>query len=247
MGLLAAAPAPAPGGLPPLTAEQRIRLETADDRRDHQEEAFVALIENARDYRRAETASTAASTAFVATADLDAFDADPDRYRGRVVRLRGRLEQATPLARPFDDIWEWCVRTDGRIALVYLPAAAAITPAPLEDTVEMDGRFYKTIQTPSRAGDVRGYPAFVGAGVVVTPDPRNAGVGAMLVAVLALAAAGLGLAIAVRLAKRSARRPRVTRLVGDDRTPLGGSDAADLPDDPAAALLELRRRSGDDP
>ena len=73
--------------VPPLTDEQRVRLETAYDGRDHQEEAFVALLDNVR--------SVGDDDLVRLRPDPDRLVAEPEAFRGDLCRLVGRIEQKT--------------------------------------------------------------------------------------------------------------------------------------------------------
>jgi len=231
--------------LPPLTDSQRVRLETAYDGRDHQEEAFAALLENARSFPQDVVAGAGALPAPDVAALLEA----PDARRGEAALIIGRLEQRSPLARPFAGVSEWFVRDErGQPLLVYVVDDASVDVEPGR-RVEIVARFYKRVDAVGRDGRDRSYAAFVGA------HPRvvrivSAGDGGALAALAALLA-GMALVLVVvsAFARRQRRRPpadarRSAGARGSGDPGVGVDEAGGLPDDPAEALDALRWRAG---
>lgn len=229
--------------IPPLTDEQSVRLETAYDGRDHQEEAFVSLIENLRAWDGA-----VSDTPIRLEPDVDAMLADPEQFRGEVVRLIGRVAQVTPLAAPHDGVLECFIRDEmNRPVLVYIvlptddEAAFSVRE---RSRIEVFARFYKRVDLTSRDRRVRSYAAFVGAHPrTVSPVAANEEVAYLTIISIAL----LALLIVFVLLMAAARRRRENHYLASARLftesiPPELDDTSDLPDDPAEALSELRRR-----
>jgi hypothetical protein len=229
------------GAVVPLSPDEQHRLASSVDGNDERDAAFAALVENVRRW-----------TAGVGDApirlhpDFGAMIDNPSAYRGDLCRVRGALQQHNRLPPPHEAIWEWFVRTDsGRPVIVYvvdLDDAARFMDG---RTVEVDARFYKRVDARAREGTIRQYAAFVGAfpramGATGAASARGAAAerlwliaaptGAMLVVFIVL------LMLARR---REPAKPRVTR------GPRANVDQEELPDDPAEALAELKRRAGE--
>jgi hypothetical protein len=229
------------GAIPPLTHQQRVRLETARDGRDHREEAFLALVENVREW-----SVQTGGAPFRLDPDLDAMIAEPARSRGDLCRLEGVVQQKSMLGRPHDRVGRWYIRDDrGRPILLYVvhPPGDAPADPPEGSRIAVMARFYKPVELTARDGVTRPYPAFVG------PVPkllRRAGATAPLAAlpvvlflVIPLLAAFAMLLIYTRRQRRAVAvhgpvLPAIDPEPDDDRP---------LPDDPAEALAELRRRA----
>ena len=223
------------GAIPPLTDDQRVRLETAYDGRDHQEAAFVALLENARRW----TGGLGEAPVRLHP-DLEAMLGEPQAYRGELCRIAGRLEQQARLPIPYQGVTEWFVRDEaGRPILVYVDGLALDHPVREGRQVTIIARFYKRIDGVGRDGEPHRYPAFVGA----LPSFVAAGEGSWLVLWAVAVPVGIMflifLILVVLARSRDRRRPHPVR---------SGSAATveawePLPDDPAEALAELRRRA----
>ena len=231
-------------GLPPLTDEQRTRLATAYDGRDHREEAFVALLENARAVAGLEPHDQPGPEP--APPDVDALMASPGEHRGELCRIAGVIQQKSPLPWPYEEVREWWLRAgSGPPVVVYVVGMTAEEEVPFKigRRVSIIARFYKRTTSLARDGRTRDYAAFVGA------HPRLPGgrgdVTSSLPVIFALVGLGAGgglLVLLLVLAARRSRGPASMRTVatGDPR----GLDAeAPLPDDPSEALAELRRRA----
>lgn len=230
--------------IPPLSDEQHARLETARDGFDHREEAFFALVENLAAWDGALD-----DTPVCAEPDIDAFLDDPAAHRGAVCRLTGRLEQHHGFAPPYDVAVEWFIRnTSGRPLLVYVAGLDSDVVAAREgDQVELWGRFYKSVRFIARDGVERTYAAFV------TAHPRLLGRGAAQaggerfwmmagpVAVLLIVFA----AILIYMRRQHRIDSRTAATMRHDLHDLAArlDEAGPLPDDPAEALAELRRRA----
>jgi hypothetical protein len=232
----------------PLTEDQRVRISTAYDGRDHREEAFAALLENA-----AAWSEGVGDAPVRLSTDIEAMIADPDEYRGELYRIVGALQQRTRLDRPWQGVWEWFVRDDsGRPVIVYVTGLMPEDEAHFRDgrRVLIYARYYKRIDAVARDGQLRSYAAFVGA----HPSPASgaASDASAFSVVLALAALVLvGLVVVLVLVFVAARRQRSRRparraLPGAEAEATAVDDGGPLPDDPAEALAELRRRAETD-
>ncbi|MCA9291433.1 MAG: hypothetical protein KDA25_09910, partial [Phycisphaerales bacterium] len=143
--------------IPPLTDQDRARLEAAVDGRDYRDEAFVAL----RDHAATWTGATPGAEPIRLEPDVEALLADPAAARGALCRVVGVLQQQHPVDASYGPASEWFVRrTDGRVLIVYVAGAPVIADgAP----VAVVARWYKPISLVARDGVERTYPAFVGA------------------------------------------------------------------------------------
>jgi hypothetical protein len=233
--------------MPPLTDGQRTRLDTAYDGRDHREEAFSALLENARLY--ASGAPDPGDALVRMRPDLAAMVARPDDFRGDVCRVAGTIQQTAVVETPSGAAREWFLRDAAGVPLVvYVVGLGDEAAAGFPDgtAVEMFARFYKRIDAVARDGATRRYAAFVGA------HPRRAAGAAEATSsvsgALALGAVlMIGLVVVVALLLALARRQRAPRprrrLVDPDASEPPLDDDPSLPDDPAEALAVLRRRA----
>lgn len=229
---------------PPLTDQQTVRLETAHDGRDHREEAFIALVENMRAWD-----GEMGDTPVRLQPDIDAMLDDPDRFRGEIVRLAGRIAQMTALPTPHEGVLECFVRDeDNRPLLAYIVTDAIGDPMSRVregSRIELFARFYKRVDLTARDGQVRSYAAFVGAHPrIISPSAAQTEVthlAVITIALLALLVVFVLLIMAVRRQRSSRDRPASRRL-NVEAIPPELDDTANLPDDPAEALSELRRR-----
>jgi hypothetical protein len=230
--------------VPPLTEGQRVRLDTAIDGRDHQEEAFVALLEHIRSW---DPGVVPGDAPVIVQPDLEAMIAAPEAFRGALCRVEGVIQQQRRLDRPYEGVAEWFVRDDsGRPLLVFVADLGSATAARFGDgrRAVLHGRFYKRIDALARDGERRAYAAFVAqrpAEVIASPGGSNVGA----VVGIGLAVSGLFivfLAVWVWSRRRGpARRSMIG--VGAVASLLEVDDSASLPDDPTEALAELKRRA----
>ncbi|TVQ52777.1 MAG: hypothetical protein EA377_09390 [Phycisphaerales bacterium] len=222
--------------IPPLTDEQQIRLESAHDGRDYREEAFCALVESARTWEAARVL-----THFPRAPDLEAWIADPDEHRGTIARIRGRLEQRVSLEPSYDVAEEWFVRDEaGTPLIVYV---VGDVPAEVREgrPVDLNARFYKRMRFTARDGREYDYAAFVGAHPrTVTPTGALQQLGIVVIPLALLLLAFFLLLIYVR-SQRANRTPLPRPARTDEIESL--DEGGPLPDDPAEALAELRRRA----
>lgn len=239
----------------PLTEEQRIAIETARDGYDQREQAFTMLLENARSWTpgsqtpgRQTPGMEVQGEAVLARPDDASVVERPDEFRGRLFEVEGVIQQQMRLANPEEGVMEWFIRTDDGVPLViYMDEKALGEPWRDGQRVWMLARFYKAIELPARDDVTRRYAAFVGGfptaigphprGSAVTPRPPTWLVTALLIMIVIFVIAAL--------VARSRRRP--TR---GGRIAINGprvDEAGSLPDDPAEALAELRRRGETQP
>ncbi|MCP3905386.1 MAG: hypothetical protein GY715_17300 [Planctomycetes bacterium] len=224
--------------LPPLTADQRTRLDTAVDGRGHEEEAFVALLENARERGRRDAPPLPAP-------DAGSLVADPDAHRGAAFRVIGVIQQQRRLPRPFDEVHEWFVRDDEGTPLVVFVTGAEVDPASFADgrRIVVDTRFYKRLDAVGRDGTPRSYAGFVGADPRLDTTRTTPGASALVILVVALPTLVIVLIVARAMARRSGPGSgrRTGRAVDREDTDL--DESPPLPEDPGAALAELKRRA----
>ena len=148
---------PAVGALPPLDDRSLAILETAVDDQDHQEAAFSILAEEA--LRRSGDSEDPAGFATPTPEEWAEWVAHPSSVRGRAVRLEGRVEQVTPLARPWERFCEAFVRLpEDTVLAVFAPRSDALQAG---QRVRLEGRFYKRLSAVARDGKARVYPAVV--------------------------------------------------------------------------------------
>jgi hypothetical protein len=220
--------------IPPLTDAQSARLATAADGRDEPDDAFAALVEHVAGWTPG-----AGDAAPRPEPHLDLMVAEPAAYRGALYRIAGSIQQQTPLAWPYEDVAEWVVRDGaGRPILVYVCGLAGDHDLGVGRPVVIPGRFYKRVDAVAHDGQVRRYPAFVGA----FPRP---GVGregwARLWTVTVPVAIMLAVFLLLLLYARRGQGAMRARAAGAG--PWTEPEDDRLPEDPAEALAELRRRA----
>ncbi len=224
----------------PLTDVQRAQLATAHDGGDHREPAFEALLDNVRQWMPG-----IGDAPIRLHPDLDAMVAEPEAYRGQLYEIVGRLQQQTRIDQANEGVVEWFIRDEqGRPILTYVVGVQPDHAFRDGEQVQIVARFYKRVDAVARDGKVHQYPAFVGvfSTRVIAGDERWLGLWAVAIPVVVMFVLFLLLLIYVRRgrpavgARRSIVRPVVEALAEVD-------DPAPLPDDPAQALAELRRRA----
>jgi hypothetical protein len=187
----------------------------------------------------------------------------PADFRGDLCRITGELLQHTTLAPPYEDVSEWFVRDsrNGQPVIVYVVKPDESQPFAERLHVQIDGRFYKRMRFTARDRQTRDYPAFVGrfpilisppatqSGSPIAPGPGTGGRSLDVLAIIAGPVAVLAIVLAsMRLwisRKSRLRQHERHGLRADGPTVYGGAvdEAEGLPDDPAEALAELRRRA----
>lgn len=267
MFVLRSAPPPASqpaGGLPDAT---RHDLATAHDDGEFREQAFFALVEHVRGWQPPPHSPADAGEPIRLAPDLNALTERPADFRGELCRISGELLQQTPLGPPYEGVSEWFVRDDRTAAplVVYVVDVDAMAPTTttaatqssttLADRqhVQIDARFYKRMRFAARDQKLREYAAFVGAFPIALATPASRPIAVTPhrgLDMLAILAGPMALLVIVFLGLRVwiARKNRAVR----DRfatpapwipTASEVDDAAGLPDDPAEALAELKRRA----
>jgi hypothetical protein len=235
------------GAVGALSPAQRERLAAARDGSDHREQAFDALVENARTWSPGEQGGE-----IRLNPDWQRLVDDPSASRGELFRLSGVIQQQTVLDPPYGDVTEWFVRDDsGTPVIVYVVGLDLKQRFHDGQRIQIDARFYKRMDWLARDGRLHQYAALVGAGpehlmavasrTLPTQDPWKfvtpiAGI------VGALSVLFFIVRIMVKRRKPTSRsrshRGRSFNHVVDG---VDGNDR--LPDDPAAALAELNRRA----
>jgi hypothetical protein len=221
--------------IPPLSDDARTALATAIDGRDHRESAFAALVDAVAAWP---AAALDGGGPPIGQPGWDALVAAGDEARGTPVSIEGRLVQQGMLPPPWEHVAEWFVREpDGRPVCVFV-----VDPPQIRDGtgVRLVGHYYKRIDAEARDGTVHAYPAAVGRILTVRDSNAPAGI------LFGLLTIGVFLFVLLRRRIRRLRaREAVRRSAPEASAPAAGplDGPADLPDDPAAALAELRRRS----
>ena len=219
------------GSMPPLDDRERAILSTAIDDQDHQEAAFSMLAEEA--LLHVPGSGDPAGFATLTREDWAEWVARPSSARGLGVRLEGRVEQVTPLGRPWDAFSEAFVRLPEETVLaVFVPRSDALQ---VGQRVRLEGRFYKRISAVARDGQTRVYPAVVARRRAELPWRP-----ALPLILIGLLGVG-GVWVLARRAAASARTSgrSVPQNVDSKRT---SRNPSELPDEPAKALDVLRSR-----
>jgi hypothetical protein len=239
---------------PPLSLDQRRDLAGASDDADHREQAFLALVQNVRSWPSPPADS---GEPIRLSPDFASLLRSPGDCRGDLCRIIGELVQQTALGPPYEDVVEWFVRDQRSQApvIVYVVKSDGDRAFHDRQRVQIDGRFYKRMRFAARDGKVREYPAFVGRFPLEQPALPGPTVGGRGLDLLAVLAGPVVLLVVVLLGVRAwaSRKGRMNadRLRDGLAAWLGTpdecevDDAPGLPDDPAAALAELRRRAVD--
>ena len=236
------------GGVAPLTPQQRERLNAVVDGPDRRDDGFAALVDSAAQW----TSDDPGDQPIRLQPDYRAMIDRPAAFRGDLCRIHGSIDQQRRLDPPDDRVWEWFVRERGperRPILVYVINLNRPQMFRDGDLVEIEARFYKRIDASARDGNIHAYPAFVGAVPRLTgavnasrpdqPDNRMWMLAGPILAML--------IAFAVLLAYARRRSVAGGRLRSPLPPTVGAVDEpTGLPDDPAEALTELKRRAAQD-
>lgn len=223
--------------IPPLTHQQQMRLDTARDGRDHQEEAFVALLENVRQWH-----GLLGDTPVRLHMNAQQLIDDPDAYRGELYRLSGRLEQQTILNRPHETIQEWFLRgSDGMPVLVFVVGIEDEAAWRDGQIVEIFARFYKLVDAVDRQGRTQRYVSFVGRHPRIVATAPASGMVQLWIIALPVAALLIAFAFLLIFVRRQRGTGRPVRFGASREVTL--DEQGGLPDDPADALAELKRRA----
>ena len=106
--------------IPPLTVDQRARVDAARDGSDQYEDAFDALIENARLWT-----GVPIDEPVILEPDIAKMISRPADFRGQLSRIAGVLRQHTQLTGAYADVQEWFVGGPGSTAMA--PSSSAFT------------------------------------------------------------------------------------------------------------------------
>lgn len=253
LALVVAASASTPA-LPPLDPVARTAVAAADDDTDRLGEAVVAVLDAVRERSAGSPITEAGGAALPEPLDVAAMLADPEAWRGRPVRVAGRLEQIAARPEAGTDVVEWFIRTAGGPVAVLL-----VDPPSMSEgrRVAVNGWVIRRAQAIGRDGLRRTHPLVVAA---AAPGPAAAGAPAPgtrgVLPLVALAAAATLLVLVRRMVVRSRRdsghaagdaaRLAARRRARDRGPGPVAADAATLPPDAADALATLRR-AADEP
>lgn len=242
------------GPLPPLTESDRVAIEASTDGLERREEAWFRLLDHAATWPRDPRvlSESIEASPIVQRPEWSAWLIEPDPHRGTLVRVTGRLEQATSFDWPnagsavSPRLAEWFVRPDamegdpqtaGAIQ-VWVVDPPALAPDRAPRRVEVVGRFLRATELEGRDGVRRSFPTLVGVAVPVAETSSGWGGGAV-VAILVVAM----IPIVIWL-RRLAKRPvRPARLLPSSAEP-ADDRRRDLPTDPADALAVLEHEAG---
>jgi hypothetical protein len=242
-------------GVAPLSLQQRERLSSVVDGPDQRDDGFAALVEHVAQWSR----DGSGDEPIRLQPDIQAMIDRPASFRGDLCRIRGTIDQQRRLDPPNDRVWEWFVRGRGperRPLLVYVVNLNQPQLFRDGDEIQIDARFYKRVDLAARDGRMRAYPAFVGAlptlampeGVAASAADRS--MQRMMMIAGPIIAMLIAFAVLMVYARR--RRPMAQPTLHHRETlpGAGGSPGVDessgLPDDPAEALAELKRRAAQD-
>jgi len=238
------------GELLQLDPATRVALDATPDGRDLRDEAWHRLVAEARRWPRDLHSFTQVA---VTRPRWSEIVAEPDRFRGMLLEVRGRLEQATPVRTPGIEeggVLEWFVRTGvdrdstagDAVVQVFVPAEA-VADVRVGRTVAVVGRLLRRTDLEGRDGTVRRFATIVGVPLVGAASVSTWSPGwVVALATLVLLPVALFLR---RIARRARmRRPHVDSIEAE-RDAIPHRD--DLPSDPADALDVLAaERTGAD-
>jgi hypothetical protein len=231
--------------IPPLTQAQQERLVSAYDGRDHREEAFIALLEHVQQWT-----AIPGDAAVRLHPDLDRMTNDPEMFRGELVYLTGRIQQQHALDQPYGSAHEWFLRDEnGRPFIVFVVDLSEQSMWRDGDSIGIFARFYKRIDATDRQGQEQQYAAFVGTQPHHIDKPHASTPVQLWIVALPIVILFVAFALLLVFVRRQRSRPRPPRRIVVDDCSLRDSldETADLPDDPAQALAELKRRADRSP
>ena len=228
-----------------FSAEQVEQLQAARDDQEIGESAFAVLVEVANHQDQ----SVNHSESTLVASDHSMILKDPARFRGQQFQLNGTLVMNTDVTRPLGlkpgtrAIEEWVIRSDQGIPFIVYVLHDGNRSSSVGQSVRLNGRFYKRLLIQARSGEMKNYLAFVSPGP--TRISRPPGLTAehawgIVVLVVFLGAIFLFVFVVTRRARR-AREP-INARVGHDLAD-EVDDMRPLPQDPAIALGELKRRA----
>jgi len=235
------------GAVGALSPAQREQLAEAKDGADRHEAAFDALVVNARGWRIGET-----SEEIRLNPNWEKLVNEPAASRGELFRVVGVIQQQTVLDPPHGDVTEWFVRDDADTpVIVYVVGLDLKQKFHDGQRIQIDARFYKRMDWLARDGQLHRYPALVGAQprhqmaiesrTPATQDPWS------VVTPIAGLVGALSVAFFIIRIMVKRRKPSTTGRSQHGhqfgRMAEGVDENDPLPDDPAAALAELKRRA----
>lgn len=241
---------------PPLTDKQAMQLQSAIDNSPLVDEAaWYPLLHNALEWQGDVKPGSKIP-------DYDAIQKTPSVYRGQRFILAGRYAgrplsrtdlKVTNLARagPWDgelEQWSMIVANDPEIvAIVYL-----VDPPDeprVGSHIEIVARFYKIWETTNLANQVSRYPVFVGKSAKLSKTAYSTPTQTSRFFLALVIALGLGwLILRFGVMKQKQRGPVSSRhhvVPAHELRPqdhANDDDQHGLPQDPAQALLEIKRR-----
>ena len=219
--------------MPPLAPGELAALAAVRDDGDVPDAAFGVLADHVK--RQDVNGSDEPIRLRVVIANLLS---SPAATRGELYRVEGQFLERRVMPAPYADIEEWFLRLpSGEPIAVYLPSDHATDMVADGRPVSIDARFYKVLEAVARDGQVHRYPAFFGASPRMLADNQAAALERMDILMLLgfLALLVMVALVVMAFARRQGRpRPRPGPAPVEDR--------GDMPDDPAAALRELRSR-----
>ncbi len=221
----------------PLTDDQRARIESAADGRGYREPAFEAMLENVRQWTPG-----VGDAAVRLNPDFEAMLGDPGAYRGELCRLAGRIQQQRCLDPPHQTTVEWFLRDESKRPIqVYVDGLPANHSFRDGQAVTLLARFYKRTTEIARDGQLHHYPAFVGGwpAPAASGEDQWARLWAVTVPVLVMFVVLLVLLVYARRGRAPLNRFQRGRARFVETVTAEES----LPEDPADALKELRRRA----
>lgn len=235
--------------IPALDEATWIALDATPDGRDLRDEAWHRLVAEAARWPRDPQAFARATLVRPAWSEVVA---NPDRFRGMLFEVQGRLEQSSPVRTPGigdGEVFEWFVRTGVErgsnagepVVQVFVPADAA-SSGRVGRPILVVGRLLRGTDLAGRDGTTRRFATIVGVPVVGASASSWSPAWAVALATLLLLPIAL---IARRLAKQARSRRPPPDPAGD--APETEFRRDDLPSDPAEALgvLAAERSGGD--
>ncbi len=230
-----------------FSVDQVEQLQAARDDHDIGEGAFAVLIDVTNDGLHD------ADEVVTIDPDFATMLKDPARYRAQQFKLSGVLVRRSDVTRPLGlkpgtrAIEEWVVRSDKAIPFIVYVLQDGNRSTTVGQSIDLNGRFYKRLRLQTEGGDMKNYLSFVSSGPdrISRPEGITAEHGWGVVVLIAfLGGIFLFVTIVTRHSRRSgdAIRARVGHELASEM-----DDGRWLPEDPAEALDELKRRAGGTP
>ena len=215
-------------GITPISENVRIRLQGTSDGLDSRGEGFAALTEHVVLWN--------GDDASLPAPDLLAIAKNASEFRGALFNIFGVVELSTQLDAPWNGIAELFVRAEsGTLFGVYLvgeqiPRVGATLRAPAV--------FYKTMEIAGSDGQLRSYPTFVTASVVVATPALPDVTQKMFLLIPALLFVSGILYIVVKNKNKQPPRNR-ERVHSSDVIEAAKETATQLPDNASDALAAM--------